>query len=108
MQGSWLGSLERYTQSTPILCFLFAFLLSPIAALGQTQSQPAAYNEHRDESRDENRDEHLTEILSYIHTGWDTSLVLAGPMAFFSNLHALPPDNITHLWQAIPPAAVSH
>src|ERR1700722_10836613 len=68
MQGSWLGIRERCTQSTPIRCLLFAFLLSYIAALGQTQSQPAAHNE----LRNEHQDEHLTEILSYIHTGWDS------------------------------------
>jgi alpha,alpha-trehalase len=64
MQGSWLAIRERCTQSTPIRCLLLAFLLSSVAALGQTQSQPVAYNEHRGE--------HLAEILSYIHTGWDS------------------------------------
>jgi alpha,alpha-trehalase len=62
MQGSWLAFRERC--STAIRCLLFAFLLSSIAALGQTQPQPVVHNGYRNE--------HLTEILSYIHTGWDS------------------------------------
>src|ERR1700686_5264125 len=68
MQGSWLGIRERCIQSTPIRCLLFAFLLSSIAALGQTHSQPTAHNEYTNE----HHDQHLTEILSYIRTGWDS------------------------------------
>ena len=69
MQESWLSDRER---SAPIIrrrCIPFAFLLiSSIAALGQTQSQPAVHNE----ARNEYRDKQLTEILSYIRTGWDS------------------------------------
>jgi len=64
MQGSWLGIREPYTQRTRIHCLLFAFLLFSVVGLGQTQSQPVVHNGYRDE--------HLTEILSYIHTGWDS------------------------------------
>src|ERR1700686_4785821 len=64
MQGSWLGIREPYTQRTRIHCLLFAFLLFSVEGLGQTQSQPVVHNGYRDE--------HLTEILSYIHTGWDS------------------------------------
>lgn len=61
MQGSWRGARKRGDWSSRICCLPAAlFAILSIAALGQSQPERLA------------GDVNLSEILAYIHTGWDS------------------------------------